>query len=437
MQNAQKTIKDTFTITGQGIHTANKASLTFIPAPVNSGVNFVRVDLQDKPRIKVDCRNISESSQTLRRTTLSLGGSQVQTVEHLMAVLCGMQIDNLTIEIDNNEIPGLDGSGAEFMNALKKSGIVQQEAAKKYYALREAVFVEESDAKAAAFPANDFSVSYTLDYDHPFLKSQYKELIINPENFEKEIASARTFCLMEEADDLQGKGLGRGASYQNTLVVSKTAVIENTLRFPDEFVRHKILDLIGDLYVLGTPLKAKIIAVRSGHSLNLKLLKKIYQQKIKAEQAAIVFGDMPNARELDVSMIMKILPHRYPFLLVDKILSLENGKRAVGLKNVTINENFFAGHFPGKPVMPGVLIVEAMAQVGGIMMLSPDENRGKIAYFMAINEAKFRKVVVPGDQLIFEVTAGRIKSRTGQVFGKAYVNGKLAAEAELMFALGE
>ena len=439
MENAQKTIKNPVSLSGIGIHTGNKAQITFKPAGINAGISFLRADLSGNPVIKVDCQNILEtaSAQSLRRTTLASGGAEVQTIEHLMAVLCGLQIDNLVIEIDNNEIPGMDGSGADFLDAFKKAEVVDQDALKKYYSVKEPIFVQEGASQAVILPANDFTICYTLNYDHPFLKSQYKELLLTPQAFEAEIACARTFCLKEEADDLQGMGLGRGASYQNTLVVSEKEVIKNTLRFPDEFVRHKILDLIGDLYVLGAPLKGRVVAIRSGHSLNIKLLKKIFQQKSKFESGAIVFGNIPKAEELDAAMIMKILPHRYPFLLVDKIISLESGKRAVGIKNVTINENFFVGHFPGKPVMPGVLIIEALAQVGGIMMLSAEENRGKIAYFMAINEAKFRRVVAPGDQLCLEVSAGKIKSRTGQVFGKAYVGGKLAAEGELLFAFGE
>lgn len=437
MENSQKTIKNPVSISGTGIHTGNRVNLRFKPAEINSGISFARMDLPGKPLIKVDCANLSETYQSLRRTTLAVSGAEVQTVEHLTAVLCALRIDNLIIEIDSAEIPGMDGSAGEFLSALKNAGIAEQEADKKYFSLKEPIFVEEGPAKAAAFAANDFSICYTLDYDHPFLKSQYKEISVSPESFESEIAQARTFCLKEEADDLREKGLGKGATYQNTLVVGEKEVIKNTLRFPDEFVRHKILDLIGDLYILGMPIKARIMAVRSGHSLNLKLVKKIYQQKLKAQMGAIVFGSIPKEQELDVSMIMKILPHRYPFLLVDRVISMESGKKITAIKNVTINENFFNGHFPGKPVMPGVLIIEAMAQVGGIMMLSAPENRGKIAYFMAINEAKFRRVVSPGDQLIIEVEAGKIKSRTGQVFGKAYVNGKLAAEGELMFALGE
>lgn len=435
MENFQKTIKNPARIQGVGLHTGGKVNIVFKPAPINSGINFVRVDLDNKPVLKADCQYLLSSQHSIRRTSLGVDGAEVQTVEHLMAVLAGLQIDNLLIEMDNTEVPGMDGSGSDFLETLKRAEIVEQEAARKTYAIKEPIAVEEEDSVLLALPADDYSVSYTLSYNQPLLKSQYMELVVNAENFEKELSASRTFCLKEEAEDLQGIGLGKGANYQNTLVVSDKEVIKNRLRFNDEFVRHKILDLVGDLYMLGMPIKGRIVAIKSGHSLNLKLVKKIRQQKTRFELGGIAIGAVPEGQTLDASLIMQILPHRYPFLLVDRIISLEKGKRAVGIKNVTINENFFVGHFPGKPVMPGVLIVEAMAQVGGVMMLSPEENRGKLAYFMAANNVKFRKTVIPGDQLRIEVEVGRIKSKTGQVRTKAYVEGKVVAEAELMFAL--
>jgi UDP-3-O-[3-hydroxymyristoyl] N-acetylglucosamine deacetylase/3-hydroxyacyl-[acyl-carrier-protein] dehydratase len=436
MESLQKTIKDSVRIQGVGLHTGNKVNLVFKPAEVNFGINFVRTDLNNRPVIKADCQHLLESERSIRRTSLGSDGVEVQTIEHLMAVLLGLQIDNLLIEIDSNEVPGMDGSGSEFAQALKEAGTVEQERPRKFFTIKEPLWVEDEQSKIVALPDTGLNICYTLNYNHPFLKSQYMELAITPESFMKELAPSRTFCLKEETDDLQGRGLGKGANYQNTLVVAEKQVIQNTLRFDDEFVRHKILDLIGDIFVLGFPIKGRIIAIRSGHALNLKLVKKIFQQKLRYETAGIAIGNIPQALdEIDTSMVMKMLPHRYPFLLVDKILSLEQGKRAIGIKNVTINENFFLGHFPGKPVMPGVLIIEAMAQVGGVMMLSPDENRGKLAYFMAANDVKFRKTVLPGDQLVIEVKAGKIKSKTGQVFAKAYVDNKTVCEAELMFAL--
>lgn len=438
METLQKTIKNPVKISGVGLHTGNKVNLVFKPAPVNSGINFIRVDLDNAPAIKANCQYLLESNRSIRRTSLGKDQAEVQTVEHLMAVLSGLEIDNLDIEVDNNEIPGMDGSGLEFLRLLKEAGIVEQDTPKKSYSIKEPIFVEEEQSMIVALPAHDYSISYTLSYDHPLLKAQYMELTIGAETFSNELASSRTFCLKEEAQDLQGRGLGRGANYQNTLVVGEKEVIKNRLRFSDEFVRHKILDLVGDLYILGVPIKGKIIAIRSGHSLNLKLVQKIHAQKTRYEMGGIAAGYLPkDGEEIDAALIMKILPHRYPFLLVDRIVSLEKGKRAVGIKNVTINENFFVGHFPSKPVMPGVLIIEAMAQIGGVMMLSPEENRGKLAYFLAANNVKFRRTVLPGDQLVIEAVVGKIKSKMGQVRTKAYVGGKVVAESELMFALVE
>lgn len=432
----QKTIARQVNLKGTGLHTANRVNLSFKPAEADTGINFLRVDLPGTPKIKSSIESVFSQSGSLRRTSLIKDGIEIHTIEHLMAALMGMGIDNLNIEMDNNEVPGLDGSSLNFLEALSQAGIKEQEKERQYFVVKEPIYVEEDGAAIAVVPSQGFKISYTLDYNHPFLKSQFKEINIDADTFKNELARARTFCLEDEANELQQQGFGKGANYENTLVVGKTGVIKNRLRYEDEFVRHKIVDLMGDLYLLGSPLKGHIIALRSGHSLNLKLVKKLSQQKQRYSLGGIGISYRPQeGEELDAAAIMQILPHRDPFLFVDKILSLERGKRAVGIKNVTINDYFFRGHFPGKPVMPGVLIIEAMAQVGGIMMLSPEENRGKLAYFMALNNVKFRKPVLPGDQLVFEVVAGKIKSRTGQMYAKAFVDGKVVAEAELMFAL--
>lgn len=433
----QRTIQKEFKISGVGLHTATKVNITFKPAPVDTGIWFTRSDLPGKPAIAAKVENLLSQDRSHRRTSIGKDGAEVHTIEHLMAALSGEGIDNLYVEIDNQEVPGFDGSSSAFIEAIAKAGIKEQEKERQYYVIREPVFLEEDGASIMAVPAQEFKISYTLSYDHPLLKIQFKEVCLNQDVFKNELAAARTFCLEEEAGELQRKGIGSGASYENTLVVGKKGVIKNKLRFEDEFVRHKILDLLGDLYCFGQPLKGHIIALKSGHSLNLKLLKKIEQQKGRQTSAGVAVVDtgVEVGEQLDVTQIMKILPHREPFLFVDKIIALEKGKHATGIKNVTINDYFFKGHFPGKPVMPGVLIIEAMAQVGGVMMLAPQENRGKLAFFMTIDNIKFRKTVVPGDQLVLDVYAGKIKSRTGQVHGKALVDGKVVAEADLMFAL--
>ncbi len=432
----QRTIKKEVSIEGIGLHTGNLVRMTFKPLGPNMGVFFQRVDLPHRPMIKADVLSVLCVKKNPRRTTISFNSIEVQTIEHLMAALSGLGIDNCLIEIDNNEVPGLDGSALGFVEVLKESGITEQGVERKTFRVSSPLWTEDEDSSIVLLPSTDFKISYTLSYPHKVVGCQHMDVKMDSNVFEKEIAPARTFCLQEEAEELVKSGLGKGANYENTLVVSKDGVVENKLRFENEFIRHKILDLIGDLNLLGLSIKGHVIGVKSGHTLNMKLVQKIKALIDKQMLVAIKSAEgVLRGEEMDAMTIMKILPHRYPFLLVDKVISMEEGKRAVGIKNVTINDNFFEGHFPGRPVMPGVLIVEAMAQVGGVLMLSPTEHRGKLAFFMAANNVKFRKPVVPGDQLRIEVEVGKIRSRTGQVKTRASVDGEVVAEADLMFAL--
>jgi UDP-3-O-[3-hydroxymyristoyl] N-acetylglucosamine deacetylase/3-hydroxyacyl-[acyl-carrier-protein] dehydratase len=435
----QKTIAKEFSISGIGIHTGKPVNVIFKPAGSDSGITFVRADLPARPRVKAGVESILAVSRSPRRTSIGSADFQIQTIEHLMAALFGLGIDNIIIELDNEELPGLDGSSLNYAEKFIACGIKELDKERRYFTVKEPVLIEEDGCSIAALPSADLRISYTLSYDHPLLKAEFLETQVNPDTFRREFAAARTFCLEGEAEELKRQGFGKGANYENTLVVGKNGVIKNKLRFPDEFVRHKVLDLMGDLGLLGQPLKAHFIAIKSGHSLNLKLVKKLSDQKAKYSLGGVAnAGYNPaNGEVLDTAQIMQILPHRDPFLFIDKIISLDKGKRATGIKNLTINDYFFKGHFPNRPVMPGVLIVEALAQVGGVMMLAPEENRGKLAFFMALDNVKFRKTVLPGDQLVLEVEAVRIKSKTGQVHGRALVEGKVVAEADLMFALVE
>ncbi len=435
----QSTIKSAVSLEGVGLHTGEKVTVTLKPALPNSGINFVRVDLPGKPVVNARVTNILDAARRPRRTSLAENGVEVHTIEHLMATLCALRLDNITAEIDRPELPGLDGSAREFYKVLLKAGIEKQGVPRRYFRLRESIWLRERNSVIMLLPDDKFRISYTLNYDQPALGSQFFDYVLDGDNFGREIAPSRTFCLQEEVEKLRSLGLGKGANYENTVVMGEKGVIKNKLRFHDEFARHKVLDLIGDLSLLqATPL-VHVVALRSGHELTLNLLQQLRRREERIRNAGVeVAGqEVQPAGLLDAEQIQKILPHRYPFLFIDKILELEEDKRAVGIKNVTINDNFFVGHFPGHPIMPGVLVVEAMAQVAGVLMLNKSENLGKLAYFMSIDKVKFRKAVVPGDQLRLEVEVVKLRSRTGQVHTRALVEDKVVAEADLMFALVE
>ncbi|MDD5347474.1 MAG: UDP-3-O-acyl-N-acetylglucosamine deacetylase [Candidatus Omnitrophica bacterium] len=434
----QRTIAKATTLSGVGLHSGGKVNVAFKPGKPDSGVVFVRIDLASRPELKLSVDHLVPKEGSLRYSCLEKDGIRVYTIEHLLAALNGMGIDNLVIELDAEEVPGLDGSSREFVELLERAGIVEQEAVRFWCAIGEPISVEDpGGASIIALPSDELKISYTLDYNHPYINTDFMQITVTPQTFKSELAPARTFCLEKEVEQLRTKGLGKGANYTNTLVVGDQGVVKNKLRFENEFVRHKIMDLLGDLYIMGRPLKAHIVALRSGHSLNTKLVKELSHHPARPE---VKFGEAPTIAAdgaMDVGQVMRIIPHRDPFLFVDRIVSMERCKRIVGTKYVRPDEYFFRGHFPQRPLMPGVLILEAMAQVGGVMMLSLEENRGKLAFFMMINNAKFRQPVLPGDELTFEVVAGKIKSRTGALHGTASVKGKVVAEADLMFAVAD
>ncbi len=426
----QKTIKKSVTVSGAGLHTGENASLSFKPAGANEGIRFCRIDLPGKPIVKLEAASIVMDPTVSRCTVIEADGVRVVTVEHLLAALSGLGIDNLLIEINGQEIPGLDGSSMEFVKLFESAEIEDLNVPRRYLEINQPIVISNDKASIMIVPDKSFGITYTLDYNHPFLNHQTVCFDINKDTFLKELAPARTFCLDTEAQEIRSKGLGKGANHQNTLVISPTGPVDNTLRFTDECARHKVLDIVGDLFLLGQPVKGKVFATKSGHSLNRALISKIQQQQRNTVMT-------PTQRVFDINEIMNILPHRYPFLFVDRVIEVERGKKGIGIKNLTFNEGFFQGHFPTKPVMPGVIMVEAMAQTAGVVVLTSGQHPGKVALFMAIENVKFRKVVSPGDQLIMEVEILRDRERTAQVQGIGKVNGEVVVEAQMLFSYTE
>jgi UDP-3-O-[3-hydroxymyristoyl] N-acetylglucosamine deacetylase/3-hydroxyacyl-[acyl-carrier-protein] dehydratase len=440
MSENQKTLASEVSFSGIGLHSGAQATLVFKPAPADSGIRFIRSDLAARPEIRVDVGNALDSGANARRTVLGHGDNTISTVEHVLAAVHGLGIDNLTIELNASEPAEPDGSSAPFVEVLKEAGVVEQQAPKHYVEIKTPVALSDGGVEIVALPYPGLRISFTIDYDHPLIGTQYAAFDLSEEVFEKEIAPARTFSLLKDVEQLRSQGLIKGGSLDNSIVIGDEKILnDKELRFTDEFVRHKILDLLGDLCLLGAPIKGHIISLRSGHATNLKMVRLLRERFGEVEKSRKSFvgrhvRDVPST--LSIEQIQDIMPHRYPLLLVDRILTLEEGKRVVGIKNVTINEPFFVGHFPGHPIMPAVLIIEAMAQVGGVLLLSMVENpKTKLVYFMAIDKAKFRKPVFPGDQIRFELEMLRFKMNTCKMKGKAFVGSDLVAEAELLSVL--
>jgi len=434
----QTTIAKEVVLEGIGLHTGNKSKIVFKPAPADYGIHFIRVDLPNKPDIKADWQNLS-GDVAIRGTIIEKDGVKIYTIEHILASCSALQIDNVLIEIDNSEPPILDGSAKIIAEELLKAGIKELEAERTYYGLKEPVSFKNGQTEITAYPSDNFEIECTIGFDHPFLSHQEGKFIITKENFTNGIAAAKTFCFDYEIEALQANGLAKGGSLENAIVIGPTGIHnKEPLKFEDEFVRHKTLDLIGDLYLLGKQLKAKIVAKKPGHKNNGLFVKEFIKKAIiisDKKQEEVKQNMEGEERLIESEQIQKIIPHRYPILMVDKVKLTNNPNVATGYKAVSGNEPFFQGHFPGKPIMPGVLIVEAMAQTSCVLFLSRPNMSNCLAYFMGIDNVRFRRTVLPGDLLELKIEVLHSSGKKGKVKGMAYVNGKLTTEAEFMFII--
>lgn len=455
MNVRQHTIKKPAHISGVGLHTGVPVNMTFLPAKANHGIKFQRVDLEGQPIVDADVDNVVDLS---RGTSIEQSGARINTVEHTLAAVVGLEIDNVLIQLDGPEPPIMDGSAIEFVTILQDIGLEEQNALRNFFEIQESIWYRDKsrDVEIAALPLDDFRVTVMVDYNSPVLGSQHATLT-DIQHFSKEIASCRTFCFLHELEMLHKQNLIKGGDLNNAIVVvdrvveddelehlaslfnkpkvevQKEGILNNVeLRYKNEPARHKLLDLLGDLALAGRPLRAQILAARPGHAANVAFAKKLKKHMQTVESNNIPPYDPKLPALMDVKHIYNILPHRYPFALLDKIFYLDESTVG-GVKNVTINEPFFMGHFPGNPVMPGVLQIEAMAQTGGILVLStvPDpENYW--AYLLSIDDCRFRKVVVPGDTIIFKCELLHpIRRGIARMKGEAYVAGNLVCEAVL------
>jgi len=414
------------------LFSGEQATLTFSPADANTGITFLREQDGKVATIPAQVANVLKRP---RRTCLRNGTLFVETVEHCMAALVGMGIDNAIVRVAGGhvgEIPGGDGSSKIFVDALTDAGTKEQDADRNALIITKPVQVSHGDATIAALPgpSDRLEVIYEFEAGPPIGRQTFS-FRFGDDDFIEQLAPARTFVFEQEATELRARGLGKHLTPKDLLVISPTGPLDNEFRWPNECVRHKILDLIGDLYLVGRPIYGRLIAHKSGHELNHQLARRLMQQQESNSREALLGREAA----MDTRSIQRILPHRYPMLLVDRVLEIVGDTKAIGIKNVTFNDIFFQGHYPGTPIMPGVLIVEAMAQLGGILLSQKLEHTGKLAVLLSMDKVKMRQPVVPGDQLILEAIAVRVKSRTGHVRCKAFVQDKLAAEADIKFML--
>ncbi len=420
------------------MHSGNKVTMTFLPAPPNSGIRFRRVDLEGRPEIEARIENVAETN---RSTTLAKGNTRIHTVEHVLATFAGFGVDNAIVELDANEPPIGDGSAREYCKMIEAAGMAPQEERKDPLKITAPIQLEMGETLMMLFPDEGFKISCTSsDKQNRF--TQFYSVELSPKTWERELAPARTFCFFEEIDYLIRNGLIRGGTLENAVVIRDDVVLTTEpLRYPEEFVRHKILDIVGDLSLLGRPLQGRLVAVKPSHSANCELARRIAAQARRPMSfappppPARPPQDPPNADgSIGVQELLNLLPHRYPFLMVDRIVKVE-GSKIIGVKNVTINEPYFQGHFPGHPIMPGVLQLEAMAQVAGVLMLRRAEAERQIAYFMSAEQVKWRKPVLPGDVLVIEIEITKMRGKIGKARGECKVRDEIVSEAEITFML--
>ena len=443
----QQTLRQPASFSGIGLHGGNRVNMTFLPAAPNSGVRFRRMDLEGTPEVEAGIENVSA---TARSTALSRGNVKIQTVEHVLAAFAGRGVDNAVVELDANEPPIGDGSARPYMKMIQEAEVVAQDAPREVFRVKTPVCLERGETTLSVFPHDGFKITCT-SADARGRYTQFYEVEVTPETWERDLGHARTFCFFEEIEALIKNGLIKGGSLENAVVIRDDAVLTTEpLRYPEEFVRHKILDIIGDLSLAGAPLAAHVIAVKPGHAANCELARLLSLEMRKPLEAALSFAppapppgapghaqvELKDGEALDTARLMKVLPHRYPFLMVDKITKVE-GTKIAGVKNVSANEPYFQGHFPGQPIMPGVLQLEAIAQVAGVMMLRQAENFGKLAYFMSADSVRWRKPVRPGDVLVIEVELIKSRGKVGKARGVCSVNGETVSEAEVTFMLFE
>jgi UDP-3-O-[3-hydroxymyristoyl] N-acetylglucosamine deacetylase / 3-hydroxyacyl-[acyl-carrier-protein] dehydratase len=416
---SRRTLAQSATVSGTGLHTGSHVSAVCQAASPGQGIVFRRTDLPGAPEIPA---RLGEVQSTERRTALGHGETVVQTVEHLLAAAAALQLDDLIIELDGPEPPIGDGSFAPYLGAMQQAGIVEQPGDPVVYRVVTPFELKEGDSSYIVSPAKSLRLTTTIEWSHPLIGRQTGSYEINPTDFAQEISHARTFGFLREAEALRARGLALGAALESTLVLSDDGLVGGSLRWPDEFVRHKAGDILGDLALTGGRVQAHVVATKPSHQGNIALAR--WLTRTGRREGGVV---------MDIGRILDVIPHRYPFLLVDRIIEVEGTKRIVGIKNVTINEPFFQGHFPGHPIMPGVLIIEAMAQVGGMLLLGTIEDPDqKVVYFMSLDNVKFRRPVLPGDQLRCELEMLQNRGRTCRMKGMAYVDGQVVAEAEMM-----